>query len=543
MGYPGDEGGRPPDTRPGAAHRTASGPRTPIRSGPHRPQRGLETPPRSARLLGTGTLPELPGGLLPRPAARRPAHHPPATQHVSPPAPATRTPVPGSRRGRPSRPATAPAGTPERSRATHRRAADPRPPNGADPLRGRDDRGRRTPGRRAARSTAPSPADREAAAARENAWRRPPSHRSGEEIQGGTRPARPAGDGPGAGGSLWSSGAFRTAGPAGRGPVRGFPPAPGAPDPVYPPGQFSPWNSAELRTAAGHPNHSVGLGPELAEPGYSQLAVSDPAADATATQTWAVLDEAQLAGEWTTPAAKTPSPADAGARGPFEAADAADVAVASPPWLAGQPGAEEPAGLAGPAVSPGQPGRWPARCSWPARCPGHRTLAAGLASPNWPSPAGPARPASPVRPAHPGPAGGWPPGAAARQPRWPRTRPWPRRRLRHRRLRHRRLRHRRLRHRRLRHRRLRHRQVRHRRLRHRRLRHRRLRHRRLRHRPRRRAGRTRSPGRPGHHPTRGSRRADPGPRPAAARHASRASQSAGPGCGSCQPACWSWSAP
>ena len=29
-----------------------------------------------------------------------------------------------------------------------------------------------------------------------------------------------------------------------------LPAGPGAPDPVYPPGQFSPWNSAELRTAA-----------------------------------------------------------------------------------------------------------------------------------------------------------------------------------------------------------------------------------------------------------------------------------------------------
>jgi hypothetical protein len=127
---------------------------------------------------------------------------------------------------------------------------------------------------------------------------------------------------------------------------------------VYPPGQFSPWNSAELRTAPGRPGHTAGLGPDLAEPGYSQLAVSDPSADATATQTWAVLDEAALSGEWTSPPAKPPSQAGPGtdpgrpaARGPFEAADGAAAAA---PWQAGQPGAEPPAGLTGPAAVPGQ---------------------------------------------------------------------------------------------------------------------------------------------------------------------------------------------
>ncbi len=122
---------------------------------------------------------------------------------------------------------------------------------------------------------------------------------------------------------------------------------------MYPPGQFSPWNSPELRTAAGRPGHSAGLGPDLAEPGYSQLAVSDPSADATATQTWAVLDEGQLAGEWTSPPGRPPSQAGpgtghgpgpgtgAGARGPFEAADAA---AASAPWQAARPARRRPAG-------------------------------------------------------------------------------------------------------------------------------------------------------------------------------------------------------
>src|SRR5262252_9994666 len=75
-----------------------------------------------------------------------------------------------------------------------------------------------------------------------------------------------------------------------RGPLRGFPPAPGQPDPVYPPGQFSPWNRASTRSAwlgiAG-----TGGGTADTEPGYSALAVSDAAADLTSTQAWGVTDD------------------------------------------------------------------------------------------------------------------------------------------------------------------------------------------------------------------------------------------------------------
>ncbi len=150
---------------------------------------------------------------------------------------------------------------------------------------------------------------------------------------------------------------------------------------MYPPGQFSPWNSPELRTAAGRPGYSAGLGPDPDEPGYSQLAVSDPSADATSTQTWAVLDDAALAGEWTSPPGRPPSqpapgtgqagpgtgpagpgtgPAAPGARGSF---DAADPAAASAPWQDGQPGAAASNRLTGPAdgqrpdpAGPGYPG-------------------------------------------------------------------------------------------------------------------------------------------------------------------------------------------
>jgi hypothetical protein len=79
-------------------------------------------------------------------------------------------------------------------------------------------------------------------------------------------------------------------GGAGRGPLRGFPPGPGQPGPVYPPGQFSAWNRASTRSAwlgiAGS-----GGGTTDTDPGYPALAVSDAAADLTSTQGWAVIDD------------------------------------------------------------------------------------------------------------------------------------------------------------------------------------------------------------------------------------------------------------
>jgi hypothetical protein len=341
MGYPGDDGG-PPDTRAGAPRRTA-------------------------------VWDDDPGQEWPEQAPARPGGHRAAP---SPPASPTYPNASTSQPPRPPQPGGAvPPGPPERGRRSHRRAAGPgpvadsRPPSGADQPRGRHGGGTGR-GRGAAQPAAPPPAH-------EEAWRRPARRPGGDEIQGGTRqPGQSGQSGTGSrtGGSLWSSGAFRTAGPSGRGPVRGYPPAPGAPDPVYPPGQFSPWNSPELRTAAQRPGYSAGLGPDPDEPGYSQLAVSDPSADATSTQTWAVLDDAALAGEWTNPPARSPSQAGPGpgqagpgsgaaapgTRSPF---DAADPAAASAPWQDGQPGPAASNGLTGPAggqrpdpAGPGYPG-------------------------------------------------------------------------------------------------------------------------------------------------------------------------------------------
>ena len=87
--------------------------------------------------------------------------------------------------------------------------------------------------------------------------------------------------------------------PRRKGPIRGYPPIPGQPGPVYPPGQFSVWNRPSVRASwLGHSGNGDGAPEGDGEPGYSVLATSDPAADATVTQTWAEMDEAA---EWSPP--------------------------------------------------------------------------------------------------------------------------------------------------------------------------------------------------------------------------------------------------
>ena len=336
MGYPGDEGGGPPDSRLDARARRAAlssqsraaqpwavSPRRPAAPGEEEPgeavgrRRAPATGPaetgedRPAQLgyggrSGYGGETSYPGGSSgshrrpdgPTSSYPGPAPGPaPAGYAASPPA---GTGYPPATQGTGHPPATPGTGYPPATRGTGagRSGARRRREPGAG---GQPGRNTTSP---ASTTTSVGPSSRE------NAWRRP-ERLPGQEIQGA--PANgSAGGGSQPRGSLWSAGAFRTAGPGGRGPVRGFPPAPGAPDPVYPPGQFSPWNAPALRaaSAAGRPGLTAGAGPETAEPGYPLLAVSDPSADATATQTWAVLDDAQLAGEWTA----APAGHDNGAR-------------------------------------------------------------------------------------------------------------------------------------------------------------------------------------------------------------------------------------
>ena len=178
----------------------------------------------------------------------------------------------------------------------------------------------------------------------------------------GDRRGADRGPGSGAGSPDASAWYGSTAGGAvGKGPVRGYPPVPGQPPPMYPPGQFAAWNRGrhgQARPAAppGQPDGALpangqsrpgiaqpgrdarqqgawqqgpsraptagGAWPEAdgtsryyeradsaeGEPGYSMLAVSDPAADVTSTQTWQALGEGRATGVWTAPARSAPGP-------------------------------------------------------------------------------------------------------------------------------------------------------------------------------------------------------------------------------------------
>ncbi|HEY4849483.1 MAG TPA: hypothetical protein VII22_01740 [Streptosporangiaceae bacterium] len=86
------------------------------------------------------------------------------------------------------------------------------------------------------------------------------------------------------------------------------------------------------------------------EPGYSLLAVSDPSADMTATQTWAVLDAGQLGDGWTAPPADPQAAAGTGA--------ALAQGGAAAPWPAipaDAPGRGPTAWANGPAEGAGEP--------------------------------------------------------------------------------------------------------------------------------------------------------------------------------------------
>jgi hypothetical protein len=199
-------------------------------------------------------------------------------------------------------------------------------------------------------------------------------------------------------------------GTAGKGPVRGFPPAPGQSAPVYPAGQFSAWNTSPAGTRPGRPDGSAGTDAwpvaasaehGYAEPDYAVLAVSDPAADATATQTWAVVDD-RTAGGWQDPGARGDAPP--GRAGPSGASSpGADPSGASRPGAspsgASQPGAD-PSGASRPGASrpgadrpgagrrargrqPRSPAATPAAAAQPAATatPGAATRPAATASP------------------------------------------------------------------------------------------------------------------------------------------------------------------
>jgi hypothetical protein len=161
---------------------------------------------------------------------------------------------------------------------------------------------------------------------------------------------------------------------------------PGQPGPVYPPGQFSVWNRPSVRAFWLGVNGD-GLRDSEAEPGYSILATSDPAADATVTQTWAVIDEA---GGWSPPPlardvsahtdgegfpgfGRADGRAGAAPRAAFEAAAPTQEARSRQlaPWESGSPPAAGPSG-GGPAPTapPAGPRGAPRAAPGPGRAPG-----------------------------------------------------------------------------------------------------------------------------------------------------------------------------
>jgi hypothetical protein len=197
---------------------------------------------------------------------------------------------------------------------------------------------------------------------------------------------------------------------AGKGPLRGFPPAPGQPPPLYPPGPFAAWNRASSGNGydsgtmsavsdawptvdhlgaagsaepaysdagysdagfadagyaeAGYPDQGYAA-PGYTEagsagPGYSALAVSEPAADVTSTQTWGAVDDAVAAFGWAEPRPAGPGQAGADAQPDSMPPGAAFPAALAGPGLTG-PGLAPP-GLTGPGpagpgpAGPGGPG-------------------------------------------------------------------------------------------------------------------------------------------------------------------------------------------
>lgn len=205
---------------------------------------------------------------------------------------------------------------------------------------------------------------------------------------GGSARRDPRSGGARADSGQYAAGQYGSAGSAaGKGPIRGFPPAPGQPPPLYPPGPFSAWNRAPWPGDNGYgdpgavdPDSGAWLAPDsgapgpagpgepdagparpgpgyaddgysgagYADPDYSALAVSDPAADVTSTQAWGVLDDAATG--WSDLDSRSEPGRQAGRTPP-----GADYDVErGVPWEAA-PG-DEPYGWAAPGLAaPGHP--------------------------------------------------------------------------------------------------------------------------------------------------------------------------------------------
>ena len=335
MGFPDLQDGRPPPG--GAGAELTSGPVAAEVPDDHpagypAPEPGTEVPPwRATSTAGS------------RPAGRAGAHRRSVTSPQKKPWPAAPTVT----------------GTQDRSQSPSRTVTSPG--DGSPPLR-------RPPGDGRPAADGPTATEPQA-----RHGRRPGPSPDGLDEDGGLAITREA---PGTRRRTAPQSGTHPGG-ARRGPLRGFPPAPGQPDPVYPPGQFSSWNRASTRSAwlgiAG-----TGGGSADTDPGYSALAVSDAAADVTSTQTWAGIDDEAPQNpslpprggrDWGSHPGEPPRQRTAGDRAPGDRAPAGrgpgNQASGSrapgrargtgrPGAVAGEP-ATGPQGLAGPATGPQRP--------------------------------------------------------------------------------------------------------------------------------------------------------------------------------------------
>lgn len=220
------------------------------------------------------------------------------------------------------------------------------------------------------------------------------------------RPGGPAGHGagPAVPGAGWPGPALGDA--AGRGPVRGFPPAPGQPPPLYPPGQFAAWNRADTDghladggVAVASPDSAwpatpgSDWGQDRPWPADDAPPAGGPAADGTGTGAWHTYSDAGQDAWGDSPGMSAgPQTAQMPARNGLDAAAAGDWPDgAGPGRPAGGPTTEMPAGGPGPvapaaagpppaAAAPPKPGRKgsarkgsaPPRSSAPQRPPAQR---------------------------------------------------------------------------------------------------------------------------------------------------------------------------
>jgi hypothetical protein len=114
-----------------------------------------------------------------------------------------------------------------------------------------------------------------------------------------------------------------------------------------------------------------------AEPGYSMLAVSDPAADVTSTQTWEAVGDGRATGTWTAPARPDAEPGRAGGLPPGLEHERTADRQRDPGRREDRPGLAAPTIAAARAATTSRPGDAAARSASVESRAGDRTSEAG----------------------------------------------------------------------------------------------------------------------------------------------------------------------